>query len=258
MTYGLAMRLNAGMVFMSDTRTNAGVDSVATFLKCFVFDGAPDRILVILTAGNLAVTQATLGLLEQRLGSSDKTKSIYAAPSLYDVARILGQTLREVYELDATSLKNLGVDFNATFLVGGQIKNERMRLFHVYPAGNFIEATVETPYFQIGETKYGKPIIERVLNADTPLIEAAKCALVSFDSTIKGNISVAAPIDLVICPTGLLHATVRWRIYEDDPYWERVKILWGEGLSRLFHDLPDPDWADTGLDTIRHAATQKR
>ncbi|WP_142848018.1 proteasome-type protease [Telmatospirillum sp. J64-1] len=243
MTYCLGMRLNAGMVFVADSRTNAGVDSVATFRKCFVFDDPDDRIIVILTAGNLAVTQSVISLLEDRLGSSDPERSLYACESMYEVARLVGRTVREVYVQDGEHLKEHGADFNASLIVGGQIRNRRMRLFNVYSAGNFIEATDDTPYMQIGETKYGKPIIERVLTPQTPLIEAAKCALVSFDSTIKGNLSVAPPLDLVICPVDTLRASVRTRINDNDPYWQGLRKRWGEGLRNLFSKLPDPSWA---------------
>lgn len=244
MTYGLGMKLDAGMVFVSDSRTNAGVDSVATFRKCFVFDAAADRIIVILTAGNLAITQSVISLLEERLDSPDPQRSLHAAASMYDVARLVGNTLREVFEADGEHLRQHGAEFAATLIVGGQIRGRRMRLFNVYAAGNFIEATTDTPYFQIGETKYGKPIIERVLTPETPLVQATKCALVSFDSTIKSNLSVAPPLDLVIVPADTQKASVRLRIAEDDPYWSDLRRRWGEGLRALFDDLPDPDWAE--------------
>lgn len=244
MTYGLGMKLDAGMVFVSDSRTNAGVDSVATFRKCFVFDAAADRIIVILTAGNLAITQSVISLLEERLDSPDPQRSLHAAASMYDVARLVGNTLREVFEADGEHLRQHGAEFAATLIVGGQIQGRRMRLFNVYAAGNFIEATTDTPYFQIGETKYGKPIIERVLTPETPLVQATKCALVSFDSTIKSNLSVAPPLDLVIVPADTQKASVRLRIAEDDPYWSDLRRRWGEGLRALFDDLPDPDWAE--------------
>ncbi|KJS36659.1 MAG: peptidase [Rhodospirillaceae bacterium BRH_c57] len=243
MTYCLGMRLDAGMVFVSDSRTNAGVDSVATFRKSFVFDGAEDRIVVILTAGNLAITQSVISLLEERLDSDDPARSLYAAGSMYDIARLTGNAVREVFQEDGEHLRQHGSEFAASLIVGGQIKGRRMRLFNVYAAGNFIEATEDTPYFQIGETKYGKPIIERVLTPATPLVQATKCALVSFDSTIQSNLSVAPPLDLVIVPADTQRASVRIRIADDDPYWNDLRRRWGQGLRALFDDLPDPDWA---------------
>lgn len=243
MTYCLGMKLDAGMVFVSDSRTNAGVDSVATFRKSFVFEGA-DRIVVILTAGNLAITQSVISLLEERLDSSDPTRSLYAAAGMYDIARLVGNTVREVFDADGEHLRQHGAEFAASLIVGGQIKGRRMRLFNVYAAGNFIEATTDTPYFQIGETKYGKPIIERVLTPATPLVHATKCALVSFDSTIKSNLSVAPPLDLVIVPADTQRASVRARIADDDAYWSDLRRRWGEGLRALFDELPDPPWAE--------------
>ncbi|OAN44769.1 peptidase [Paramagnetospirillum marisnigri] len=242
MSYCLGMRLKAGMVFVSDSRTNAGVDSVATFRKSFVFDGAPDRVIVILTAGNLAITQSVISLLEERLGSKAASRSLYKAKSMYDVARMVGQTLREVFEMDGAHLKSHGADFVASLIVGGQIKDRRMRLFNVYAAGNFIEATDETPYFQIGETKYGKPIIERVITPETSLEEAVKCALVSFDSTIKSNISVALPIDVVVVPADGCRASIRYRVTDEDPYFKSLRRTWGEGLRKIFSQLPEPEW----------------
>lgn len=242
-SYCLGMRLKAGMVFVSDSRTNAGVDSVATFRKTFVFDGAEDRVIVILAAGNLAITQSVISLLEERLNGPDRARSLYGVKSMYEVARLVGETLREVHAIDGAHLKSHGADFVASLIVGGQIQGRRMRLFNVYAAGNFIEASDETPYFQIGETKYGKPIIERVITVDTSLEEAAKCALVSFDSTIKSNISVAPPLDVTLVPADSCQASVRYRVLDDDPYFLGLRRSWGEGLRKLFTQLPDPDWA---------------
>ncbi|MGE5504347.1 MAG: peptidase [Actinomycetota bacterium] len=246
MSYCLGMQLNAGMVFISDTRTNAGVDNVATFRKCFVFDAAADRVVVVLTAGNLAITQAVISLLEDRLGSSDPAKSMYAACSMFEVARVVGNTLREVHHEDGAHIKQHGAEFNASLIVGGQIAGQRMRLFNVYAAGNFIEANDDTPYFQIGETKYGKPIIERVLAMDTPLVQAVKCALVSFDSTMKSNLSVALPLDLVVVPAGALKPSIQHRVDGSEAYFTTLRRMWGEGLNKLFLDLPDPDWMGPG------------
>lgn len=242
MTYCLGMRLRAGLVMVADSRTNAGVDFVSTYRKSFVFDKADDRVIVLMTAGNLAITQSVVSLLEQRAEGDDPALNLYAAESMYDVARLVGKTLRDVHDLDGEALRVHGTEFNASFILGGQIRGRTMRLFNIYAAGNFIEATDETPYLQIGETKYGKPIVERVLTVDTPLPEAAKCALVSFDSTIKSNLSVGPPLDLVICPVDSCRATIRLRLDEDDPYWSTLRVRWGEGLRELFGRLPDPDW----------------
>lgn len=244
MSYCLGMRLDDGLVFLSDSRTNAGVDNIASFRKTFVFDGQEDRILVLLSAGNLAITQAVVNVLTERLAEANPAHSLYAATSLFEAARIVGAVLREVHEIDAPALAAQGVEFAADFILGGQIRGSAHRLFHIYSAGNFIEATRETSYFQIGETKYGKPIIERVLRPETPLLAAAKCALVSFDSTIRANLSVGPPLDLTVCARDALAVTLRRTFPAADPYAMEIASVWGNGLRTLFQTLPDPDWAD--------------
>lgn len=242
MSYCLGMLLDGGLVFMSDTRTNAGVDSIASFRKTFLFDEKADRRIVILVAGNLAITQNVISRLEECLEHEDPTCNIYAAASMFDVARIVGSAVRDVFREEGEALKAHGVEFSASFIVGGQIEGRRMRLFNVYSAGNFVEATNETPYFQIGETKYGKPIIKRVLTPRTPIPEAVKCGLVSFDSTINANLSVGLPLDLTIIPRDNLAATESHLIGEEDPYFKNIGKIWGEGLRALFATLPDPKW----------------
>ncbi|MEA4837295.1 MAG: proteasome-type protease [Rhodospirillaceae bacterium] len=252
MSYCLGMRLDEGLVFLSDSRTNAGVDSVATFRKTFLFDGAEDRVLVLLSAGNLAITQSVISLLTERLAETDRERSLYAAPSLFEAARLIGRVLREVHDQDGNALAAQGVEFAASFILGGQIKGEAPRLFHIYSAGNFIEASRETPYFQIGETKYGKPILERVLRPEMPLLDAAKCGLVSFDSTIRANLSVGLPLDLTICFTDAFTVSMRRSFETTDPYFTRLGQVWGNGLRTLFLTLPNPDWAAT-LETAQEA-----
>jgi len=242
MSYCLAMRLESGLVFMSDTRTNAGVDNIASYRKIFVFDEAADRSIVILVAGNLAITQNVISRLEESLDSEDPQESLYKAGSMFDVARLVGRAVRAVFTEEGAALKEHGVDFSASLIVGGQIEDRRMRLFNVYSAGNFVEATAETPYFQIGETKYGKPIIERVLTPHTPLEDAIKCGLVSFDSTINANLSVGLPIDLAVLHRDQPKRLERHFIREDDPYFNSIGKIWGEGLRALFATLPDPRW----------------
>jgi putative proteasome-type protease len=242
MSYGLGMLLDGGLVFMSDTRTNAGVDNIASYRKTFLFDGKDDRRIVILVAGNLAITQNVLSRLEECLELDDPSCNIYAASSMFEVGRIVGSAVREVFKEEGEALKSHDIEFFASFIVGGQIKGRRMRLFNVYSAGNFVEATEETPYLQIGETKYGKPIIERVLTPHTPIPEAVKCGLVSFDSTINSNLSVGLPIDLTIIPRDNLLATESHLISEDDSYFNSIGKTWGEGLRALFATLPNPKW----------------
>lgn len=256
MSYCLGMRLDEGLIFISDSRTNAGIDSVATFRKTFLFDDAEDRVIVLLSAGNLAITQAVITLLTERLAETDTGRSLYAAPSMFEVARVVGSVLREVRDQDGEALAAQGVEFAASFILGGQIRGEPTRLFHIYSAGNFIESSRETPYFQIGETKYGKPILERVLRPEMPLMDAAKCGLVSFDSTIRANLSVGPPFDLTICLDDACTVSMRRSFAAGDPYFDRLGRVWGNGLRTLFLTLPNPDWADV-LDAAQEAAAAK-
>ena len=242
MTYCVAMTLEAGMIFASDTRTNAGVDQVSRFskMKSFVREG--DRVVVMLSSGNLSITQNAVNVLEQRARAGENALSIWNATSLFDVARLLGDALREVKSRDGPYLMQNNIDSSANFLVGGQIRGEPPRLFNVYSEGNFIEATAETCYFQSGETKYGKPIIDRVVNRNTTLVDAVKCTMVSFDSTMRSNISVGLPIDLLTYETDALAIGMQRRVEETDPYYLMVHNQWGEGLRRVFTQLPNPDW----------------
>ena len=182
MTYCVAMRVDAGIVFLSDSRTNAGVDHINSFRKMVYWENVDDRVMVMLTSGNLSISQAVINLINEKISRGDPD-SLYAAPNLFEASVLVGAALREVHARDAAALAASGIDFNAAFIYGGQIQGERPRLFHIYAAGNFIEATDDTPYFQIGESKYGKPIIDRVVKRSTSLAEAAKCALISMDST---------------------------------------------------------------------------
>lgn len=241
MTYCVALMLNAGMVFASDSRTNAGVDQISSFKKMRHFVNPGDRAIVMLSSGNLSITQNAINLLEQR-GRHFQQANIWNVESMFDVAQLLGEALREVRDHDGVFLAQNNVDASANFIVGGQIGNERMRLFLVYAEGNFIEAGEETPFFQIGETKYGKPIIDRVIRPDTPLIDAVKCVLVSFDSTMRSNLSVGLPIDLVCYCQASLRLDLQQHITEDDPYFSQISRRWSEGLRGVFASLPNPEW----------------
>ena len=241
MTYCVALKLNAGLVFASDSRTNAGVDQVASFKKMRYFTNPGDRTIVILSSGNLSITQSAVNLLEQR-GRHAGQANIWNAESLFNVAILLGECMREVRERDGPYLLNSNVDIGANFILGGQIAGEQPRLFLVYAEGNFIEATETTPFFQIGETKYGKPIIDRVIQAETSMMEAVKCVLVSFDSTMRSNISVGMPIDLACYRWDSLTLNEVYRIDNKDAYFNTISQRWGEGLRGVFASLPDPDW----------------
>lgn len=244
MTYCVGVMLDEGLVLASDSRTNAGVDHIATFRKMTVYERPGDRVLVLLCTGNLAITQAVVNLLQERARTEPDKDNIWSAPSMFAAAAVVGQALRDVQQKDGPYLAQHNIDAAAKFILGGQIKGEHHRLFNIYNEGNFIEATLETPYFQIGEIKYGKPILDRVINSATPLTEAAKCVLVSFDSTMRSNISVGLPIDLLCYTRDSLHVGFQRRIQEHDPYFDMIHRQWGEGLRRVFAHLPNPHWND--------------
>ncbi|EIC86627.1 proteasome-type protease [Serratia sp. M24T3] len=237
MTYCVAMRLSSGLVFVSDSRTNAGVDHISTFRKLHVFHQSDERLLVIQSAGNLATTQSILSLLHRRCLDPDRPNMLNAE-SMYDAASLLGETVREVIARDSGANQGSMTDFSCNLLLGGQIMGEGMRLFHVYPQGNFIEATHDTPYFQVGESKYGKPIIDRVLTYDTELDQAMQCALISMDSTLRSNLSVGLPLDVMIYPKDSFSKQQQHRITEDHPYFQMIRKGWGEGLLSIFAQLP--------------------
>ena len=242
MTYCVAMSLDAGMIFASDSRTNAGVDQIARFSKMRVFSREGHRVIVTLSSGNLSITQNALSLLEQRARGGDGEHHLWNASSMFDIARLIGDALREVKIRDGPYLQQNNIDSHANFIVGGQLRGEPPRLFEVYSEGNFIEATPDTCYFQIGESKYGKPVIDRVVSRATSLVEATKCILVSFDSTMRSNISVGLPIDLAVYETDALAVKMQRRIEETDSYFQMIHTQWGEGLRRVFAQLPNPDW----------------
>jgi putative proteasome-type protease len=242
MTYCVGMLLNAGLVFLSDSRTNAGVDHISTFRKMTVFEHPGERLVVLLAAGNLAVTQAVRQIVCERTGPHDD--SVWNAKTLFEAVRVVGEAVREVHRRDGAALKESGIEFNCSLIVGGQIRGERMRLFQVYSAGNFIEATPENPYFQVGEAKYGKPIIDRVVTPATSLDEAAKCALISMDSTLRSNISVGMPLDLLVYEEGALRVTKFVQIDARNRYMQMIRDTWGARLKQVFQEIPDPTWRD--------------
>ncbi|MEX0582157.1 MAG: proteasome-type protease [Sneathiella sp.] len=240
MTYCVGLRLNKGLVFMSDTRTNAGVDNISVFKKMHSWVIPGERVLTMMTAGNLATTQGIISTLDERSKApEDRKPSILEAPSMFQVARLVGATVRE--EIRANSFEGQEADssFNATLIIGGQIKGSPPRLFMVYPEGNFIEASSETPFFQIGETKYGRPIMVRVYEPDMSFEDAIKLMMVSFDSTIKANLSVGLPLDLQVYEKDSFQITREQQIAVDDPYFNQISTGWGEALKDAFRSLPD-------------------
>ena len=240
MTYCVGMRLNSGLVFLSDSRTNAGVDHIGSFRKMTLFENPGDRIMVLLTAGNLSISQSVRQTISEYL-TADGT-SIWTASSMYEAAQIVGESIRSVHKRDAESLEQFGIDFNVSLIFGGQIRGERCRLFQMYSAGNFIESHDENPYFQIGESKYGKPIIDRVITPNTPLDEAAKCALISMDSTLRSNISVGFPLDLLLYDEDALTISRFVTIDEKNQYFQMLRNSWGKELRSVFEGIADPVW----------------
>jgi putative proteasome-type protease len=235
MTYCVGLQLDAGLVFLSDSRTNAGVDHISTFRKMSVFDEPGKRVMVLLSSGNLAISQSVLNELRQA-----DANLLSRAKTMVEAARVVGDAIRKVYLRDSEAFKEFGLDFAANFIFGGQIGKAKPALFQIYAAGNFIEATTDTPYFQVGESKYGKPILDRIIKTNTGLNEAAKCVLISMDSTIRSNLSVGMPLDLLIYESNSLVIKTHVSIGMDDPYYHQLRSQWGDHLRQAFNDLPDP------------------
>lgn len=244
MTYCVAMRLDEGLVFLADSRTNAGVDHVSTFRKLTVFERPGERVIVLMTSGNLATGQAVRQIVSETR-DADGT-SIWNAKSMFDVSRIVGDAVRRVRARDAAALEDAGIEFTMSIIVGGQIKGEPCRLFLVYSAGNFIEALPESPYFQIGEAKYGKPVLDRMITPKSTLDEGAKCALVSMDSTMRSNLSVGLPLDLMCYEVDSLAVTRFAMIDANNQYFGMIHDTWGERLKQIFGEIPDPTWDEAG------------
>jgi putative proteasome-type protease len=238
MTYCVGIMLDSGLIHASDSRTHAGVDNFATFCKMNVFERAGDRVLALLSSGNLAGTQAVIGILRQRAEAGGDAPTLWTSRSMFDTAMLISDAMRDVDNRDGAYLAE-GQGFNASFILGGQINGEAPRLFRIYAEGNFIEASIETPYLQTGETKYGKPIIERVITRHTALLDAAKCVLVSFDSTMRSNLSVGLPVDLICYRRDSLEVGMRRRFDENDPYFTALSKQWRDGVREVFSRLPD-------------------
>jgi putative proteasome-type protease len=234
--------LEKGLVFASDSRTHAGVDNFAKFCKMTVFERRGDRVIVLLSSGNLAGTQAVIGVLNQRCAAGDAAANLWSARTMFDVAMLVADAMRDIERRDGKYLEQNEIGFNASFIVGGQISGEPLRLFRIYAEGNFIEAGIDTPFFQTGETKYGKPIIDRVITRSTPLADAAKCVLVSFDSTMRSNLSVGMPIDLLCYERDSLEVKMRRRFDEGDTYFTSLSKEWSEGTRQVFRRLPSLHW----------------
>lgn len=240
MTYCVGLKMERGLVFMSDTRTNAGMDNISTFRKMFTWCDEGETYVTLMTAGNLATTQAVVSLLDERSKApSDRHPAILQMPSMFQIARHVGATLREVIAQSSTTGERAESYFNATLIVGGQVKGSEPRLFLIYPEGNFIEAGDDTPFLQIGEFKYGRPILVRAFDPAMSFEAAVKLLLVSFDSTIKANLSVGLPIDLQIYERDSFRRGIQRRIKAEDSYFRTISSGWGEALKQAFDSLPD-------------------
>ena len=243
MTYCTGILLDDGVVLASDSRTNAGIDRVSTFRKMHVFERPGDRFFALLTAGNLSLTQGVISLLTEWLDNSDPERDLWASPTMFTAAHAVGNAIRDMHKVDGGYLQEHEVDFTASFILAGQVRGGPLRLFMIYDAGNFIEALGDSNYFQIGEVKYGKPILDRIIKHDTSLSDAAKCALISFDSTMRSNVSVGPPIDLLIYRRNSMKKDFATRLEDDHPYLQAIREGWGGAIHKAFHAIShDPGW----------------
>jgi putative proteasome-type protease len=241
MTYCLGIITHSGLVMASDSRTNAGVDYVSNYQKLFDFSLPGERVIIICTSGNLAITQGVITNLRRDLKAQENV-NLHSLPNLHEVANYIGGKIRQVQEKDGSWLKKDGIDFQCSLLVGGQIRGEDPQLYLIYSQGNYIHATPETPFLQLGETKYGKPILDRTLNFHTSLEAAAKCALLSIDSTMKSNISVGPPISMVMYERDSFTIKHQLLLRQGDPYLVKVRKLWEESLKKAFDNMPNIEW----------------
>ena len=244
MTYCVGLLLNEGLAMIADTRTNAGVDNIASFRKLHMFEQPGERVIAIASSGNLSITQAVLSLLNEGLPSpdSDDPETLNNVPTMFRAAQLVGRAVREIYRIDAMSLEEHHMRFDVALLLGGQIKGRRLRLFMIYAAGNFIEATPDTPFLQIGEHKYGKPILDRAVRYNTDLYDALKIGLISVDSTMRSNLAVGLPLDLMVLKRDALRAELTYRVEAGDPYFEDLRNRWSEALRATHQAIPKPPY----------------
>ena len=240
MTYCVGLKIDRGLVFMSDTRTNAGIDSISTFRKMHVWEEPGERVIVLMSAGNLATTQSVVSILDERTKAvNERAPTLLEMPSMYQTARLVGSVVKEVIASSSPAGEKADSYFNASFILGGQVRGTEPRLFMIYPEGNFIESSEDTPFFQVGETKYGKPIIVRAYDKAMSFAETVKLLIVSFDSTLKSNLSVGLPLDLMFYEKDSFRVGLKKRIVQDDPYYRTVSDGWSNALKQAFKSLPD-------------------
>ncbi len=244
MTYCVGLCLKDGLVMLSDTRTNAGVDNVSTFSKMHIYEIPGERFVSVMTAGNLGVSQAIVNMLHEGIDTGERLETVYTVPSMFRAAQLTGEAVRRVFHSDGPTLEAQQIKFDVSILIGGQLKGQGPRLFQIYAAGNFIEATPDTPFLQIGETKYGKPILDRVLQYDTDPRDGVKLVMVSMDSTLRSNLSVGMPLDLMVYRRDAMKAEIRRRITESDPYFRMIHEGWSEALRDAYRAMPRPEWME--------------
>lgn len=244
MTYCLGIINRFGLVLAADSRTNAGVDYISTYKKLFDFSVPGERTIIICTAGNLSITQGVLIRLQRDIQSQEEM-NLHSLPNMYEVTRYIGNKIRQIQDQDRHWMERDHIDYHCSLLVGGQVRGEEPQLYLVYTQGNFIQATHETPFLQIGETKYGKPILDRTLSYDMSLEAVAKCALLSIDSTMKSNISVGPPIDLIMYEAGTFMIRQKLQLRLGDPYLAKIRKLWENSLRQAFESMPNIEWQPT-------------
>ena len=250
MTYCLAIKVREGIAFAGDTRSNAGVDYVTSYRKLHTFKTASDRVVVLLSAGSLATTQEVCHRLRRDLQRSG-VRNLNSAAHLFEVAAYVGSVSQAVQRKHQTALNTSGVNGESTFILGGQVKGETSGLFLIYPQGNFIEASDDTPYLQIGESKYGKPVLDRFAHLNLTLRQAARLTVLSLDATVKSNVTVGTPFDIGVYREGSLLAPVTARLEEDDEYLKLVGDTWSESLETCFKGLPDFEWPAIAQGPVR-------
>lgn len=244
MTYCIGMLVKDGLVMIGDTRTNAGLDNIATFRKLHHFETPGERVVTVATAGNLAASQAVLSLVTEGLHNpdTDRFETVWTTPSMFATAQMIGRAVREIYRIDGPGMEQQKTKFDVMLMVGGQIANGRLRLFQIYSAGNFIEAAPDTPFVQIGEHKYGKPILDRGLTYDSDLYDALKLGLISMDSTMRSNLAVGMPLDLMIQRRDALRTELIHRVKAEDPYFHDLQDRWSKALAEAHMAIPRPPW----------------
>jgi len=243
-TYCVGLLLDQGLVMLADTRTNAGFDNISCFSKLHVFHTPGERFVATMSAGNLAVSQAVINLIQEGIpdAESGDIETIHTVPTMFRAAAMVAEAVRRVHRTHGEAMKEQGVSFDVSIMLGGQIAGRTLRLFHVYAAGNFIEATKDTPYLQIGEHKYGKPILDRAVTSETSLVEGMKLALISMDSTLRSNLSVGMPLDLLVYRNDSIDGVVQQRMEEGDAYFAMIRERWSKALDEAHQQIPPPDW----------------